>query len=152
MNYGCTNCHSNLQPLNIPLGPFARDERLGFIEHVLNVLDEDRFGRRGTNRLTSDMYDLPEWLTLPVDDTLEHFCDLTERLRIHNLVLYLYYSRIVTQTETITSISKSASATGSSSPTWPRLTSPLPIPLARGSPLANGSCTRSGSTRNLLTH
>ncbi len=138
MNYGRSHCHSNSQPLNIKLLPFARNKRLEFIEHVLNVLDEDRFGWRGTMRLTADTDDLPDWLTCPVDETPEHLYDLTDRLRMLTLDLHPGYPQSVTRSETIAASARSAPALVPSpaSVTWPRLTSSLRIPLARGSPAA----------------
>ncbi len=138
-------CVCNCESLNIKLRPFARDESLGFIEHVLNVLDEDRFGRRGTMRLTGDADDLPEWMTGPVNDTPEHLYDLTERLRIHTLDLHPSHLQRARGPETIAARSRSALVPGPSpaSEAWTRFTFSLPIPLARGSPPAQiGSCPR----------
>ncbi len=36
-------CHCNCESLNIKLGPFARDERTKYVEHVLDVLVASRY-------------------------------------------------------------------------------------------------------------
>ncbi len=136
MNCECTTCHSNLRPLDITLRPFARDERLDFVEHVLDVLNMDRFGRPRSHRLAADLDDLPEWLLQTGDDKPEHFYDLTERLRVQAYQMFPYHPLGVTRCETIAAPLRSGSASGArfGSGHLSHLTSNLSMPLARGSP------------------
>ena len=38
-----TRCHCNCESLNIKLGPFERDEKTRYIEHVLDVMQASRY-------------------------------------------------------------------------------------------------------------
>jgi hypothetical protein len=73
-------CRSNNPALNIHLGlPYRSNERLNFVEHVLEVLNESRTGRPRIYRMAELSCEIWEFqIDLP-----DHLYNLTERLRIH---------------------------------------------------------------------
>ncbi len=55
----CKNAH-NPKPLSVNLLPTSPDEKLAFVQNVLDVLIESRFGRRRSSQMTFDYGDRPE--------------------------------------------------------------------------------------------
>ena len=74
-------CRCNKPALRIPLVLPDRDERLKFVEHVLDVLSESRTGRRRIYRIEAP--GCPTWLTELEIDLPDSFYNLTGHLRLH---------------------------------------------------------------------
>ena len=77
MKNTCLICNSDPQPLKFQLGPFALDEKLHFVEHVLDVLSESRTGHPRLYRLAEAGWQT--WWPMLVTA----FYDLTAFLRMH---------------------------------------------------------------------
>lgn len=58
----CQYCNHarNCKPLNLRLEPTAPDEKLAFVQNVLDVLIESRFGRGRSSQMVFNLSDRPE--------------------------------------------------------------------------------------------
>ena len=120
-----TRCQCKCEPLNIKLGPFVRDERTKYVEHILDVLVESRYGPHRPYQLLVNLTDEPT-----VDNPV--FYDLTPVGPLPSIEMEIFKREVLEAVERdiavrrLTAMSAAAGAGPGSHHS--------PTTLARGSP------------------
>ena len=129
-----TGCHGNCERLNIRLGPFERDERTKFVEHVLDVMLESRFGPNLALAffLFDDLVPAPE-------DPKHILFDLMPSGPLVSNGMRIYSRESVKTVERDLVLRRLAASSTAASQNYIQQTSPNS--LARGSPHCHRTCT-----------